>query len=121
MSGMTRKLIALALALTPVAALAAPAHDHMAAPAPAAPQGQVVTIVIKNFDFTPMNVTVPVGGQVVWKNLDGEIHTVVSLDGAFRSVALDQGDTFTFRFTKPGTYAYLCSVHPQMKATVVVR
>jgi plastocyanin len=78
-------------------------------------------IAIKDFDFSPMTVTIPAGAQVTWKNLDGEIHTVVSLDGTFRSVALDQGDSFTFRFTKPGTYLYLCSVHPQMKARVVVK
>lgn len=78
-------------------------------------------IVIKNFDFSPMIVTIPVGGQVTWTNKDGEIHTVVSLDGAFRSGGLDQDDSFTFRFTKPGTYAYVCSVHPRMKAQIIVR
>ena len=78
-------------------------------------------ITIKNFDFSPMTTTIPVGGSVTWTNMDGEIHTVVSLDGTFRSVALDQGDSFTFRFTKPGTYAYLCSVHPQMKAQIIVK
>ena len=78
-------------------------------------------IVIKNFDFSPMTVTIPVGGQVTWTNKDGEIHTVTSLDGAFRSGGLDQDDSFTFRFTKPGTYAYVCSVHPRMKGQVIVR
>ena len=93
----------------------------LAGAAPAVAQPAPVVIAIKNFDFSPMTVTVPAGGQVTWKNLDGEIHTVVSLDGTFRSVALDEGDSFTFRFTKPGTYLYLCSVHPQMKARVVVK
>lgn len=93
----------------------------LSAAAPAVAQPAPVVIAIKDFDFSPMTVTVPTGGQVTWKNLDGEIHTVVSLDGTFRSVALDQGDSFTFRFTKPGTYLYLCSVHPQMKARVVVK
>ena len=78
-------------------------------------------IVIKNFDFSPMTLTIPVGGQVTWTNKDGEIHTVVSLDGTFRSGGLDQDDSFTFRFTKPGTYAYVCSVHPRMKAQIIVK
>lgn len=78
-------------------------------------------IIIKNFDFSPMTVTIPVGGQVTWTNKDGEIHTVTSLDGTFRSGGLDQDDSFTFRFTKPGTYAYLCSVHPRMKAQIIVK
>lgn len=93
----------------------------LAGAAPAVAQPAPVTIAIKDFDFAPKTVTVPTGGQVTWKNLDGEVHTVVSLDGTFRSVALDQGDSFTFRFTVRGTYLYLCSVHPQMMARIVVK
>ncbi|HEY1709512.1 MAG TPA: cupredoxin domain-containing protein [Rhizomicrobium sp.] len=78
-------------------------------------------VTIKNFDFSPMMVSVPVGGTVVWKNLDGEPHTVVSVDGQFRSTALDQDETFSFKFTKPGTYKYLCSIHPKMVAMIMVK
>jgi plastocyanin len=78
-------------------------------------------VVMKNFDFSPMAITVPAGSTVTWKNLDGEPHTVVSADGQFRSGALDQDDSFTFRFTRPGTYRYLCSIHPKMMATVTVK
>ena len=79
------------------------------------------TIVIKNFDFAPMTMTVTHGASVTWKNLDDEPHTVTSADGLFRSGALDEGDTFTFKFDKPGTYKYLCSVHPKMRAEIIVR
>jgi plastocyanin len=78
-------------------------------------------VTIKNFDFHPMAVSVPVGAQVTWKNLDGEPHTVTSTNGAFRSEALDEDDTFSFRFTKPGVYKYLCTIHPKMVATVTVK
>ena len=40
--------------------------------------------------------------------------------GAFGSQALDTGAHYTFTFTKPGTYNYLCTIHPFMTATVVV-
>ena len=80
-----------------------------------------VHVTIKNFDFMPMAVTVPVGGQVTWKNLDGEPHTVTSTGGAFRSEALDEGDTYAFKFTKPGVYQYICTIHPRMRATVTVK
>jgi plastocyanin len=91
-----------------------------AVPAAQAAAPAAVVVPIKSFAFS-MSVTVPVGGAVTWKNLDGEPHTVVSTTGLFRSAALDQGDSFTFRFTKPGTYSYLCSIHPNMRAVVVVR
>ena len=80
-----------------------------------------VSILIKNFDFGPMNVTVARGTTVVWKNLDGEPHTVASADGLFRSQALDQNDSFRFTFEKPGTFRYICSIHPNMKASITVK
>lgn len=90
---------------------------------PAAPPAYAdgAMVVMKNFDFAPMAITVPVGATVTWKNLDGEPHTVVSADGLFRSSALDQNDTFRFKFTKPGTFKYVCSIHPKMMATVTVK
>lgn len=80
-----------------------------------------VSVTVKNFDFHPMAVTVPAGATVTWKNMDGEPHTVTSVDGAFRSPALDEDDTYSFRFTKPGVYKYLCTIHPRMMASVTVR
>ena len=79
------------------------------------------SVVMKNFDFSPMAITVPVGTKVTWKNLDGEPHTVTSADGLFRSPALDENDTYSFTFTKAGAYKYICSIHPRMMATVTVK
>jgi plastocyanin len=87
----------------------------------AAPAFADATVTIKNFDYSPMDITIKAGDTVTWKNLDGEPHTVVSTDGAFRSKALDENDSFSFRFDKPGTYKYVCSIHPQMKATITVQ
>jgi plastocyanin len=78
-------------------------------------------IVMKNFDFAPMTTTVSAGTTVSWKNEDGEPHTVVSTDGLFRSAALDENDSFKFTFAKPGTYKYVCSIHPKMVGTIVVK
>jgi plastocyanin len=75
---------------------------------------------IDNFTFKPDTITVPVGTTVVWENDDNIVHTVVSLDGAFRSPALDTEDKFRFTFDKAGTFEYFCSLHPHMKAKVVV-
>ena len=47
--------------------------------------------------------------------------TVTSTDGLFRSGALDQGESFTFKFDKPGIYKYLCSIHPKMTAEIIVK
>ena len=79
------------------------------------------TISIRDFSFAPMSMTVAIGTTVRWKNLDGEPHTVRSVDTGFRSDPLDQNDSFTFKFDKPGTYRYVCSIHPQMVGTIVVK
>ena len=78
-------------------------------------------ISIKEFMFSPTAMTVPAGTTVRWKNLDGEPHTVRSIDATFKSDALDQNDSFAFKFDKPGTYRYVCSIHPQMVGTIVVK
>jgi plastocyanin len=77
-------------------------------------------IVIKNFMFSPASLSVAVGSTVTWANMDDEPHTVVSESGLFRSGAIDTRESFSFKFDKPGTYHFACSLHPQMIGTVVV-
>ena len=79
------------------------------------------TVTIKNFDFAPMMLSVKAGSTVTWRNDDEEPHTVVSQDGLFRSAAIDGGERFSFKFDKPGTYKYVCTIHPRMMATVTVK
>jgi plastocyanin len=78
-------------------------------------------VKIDNFSFAPNTITVPVGTEVRWTNLDDIPHTVVSNDKAFKSKALDTDDQFTYTFTKAGTYKYFCSIHPKMTAEIVVQ
>lgn len=53
--------------------------------------------------------------------MDNEPHTVVSDTGLYRSGAIDTRESFSFKFEKPGTYHFACSLHAQMVGTVVVR
>src|ERR1700722_4304664 len=78
-------------------------------------------VVIRNFMFSPMTLAVSRGTTVTWKNLDGEPHLVVSPDGKFPAHALDENDSFSFKFEKPGNYNYICTIHPQMKGTITVK
>jgi plastocyanin len=78
-------------------------------------------IEVKDFMFAPTTLTVSAGTQVTWVNKDDEPHTVVSDTGAFRSGAMDTNESFSFKFDKPGTYHFTCSIHPRMVGTVVVK
>jgi plastocyanin len=105
-------LIASAALLATFAFASEPGHEDPAA------EG---TVLIKDFSFSPAALTVSRGTRVTWKNMDGEPHTVASTAGAFRSGALDEEETFTFEFDTPGTYRYVCTIHPHMSGTITVR
>jgi plastocyanin len=103
--------VAIALA---AAVLAAGAPASQGAPAADA------KVQIDQYAFLPQRITVKPGTTVTWTNDDDDSHTVASSSKLFKSKALDTGDKFSFTFTTPGTYAYVCSVHPYMTGAVVV-
>jgi plastocyanin len=78
-------------------------------------------IAVKDFMFVPVSLTVKAGSTVTWANMDDEPHTVVSDTGLFRSGAMDTSESFSFKFDKPGTYHFTCSIHPRMVGTIVVQ
>ena len=88
-------------------------------PATAAPA--TTQVLISQFMFMPMTVTIKAGSSVTWVNKDDEPHPVISDTGVFRSGALDTDMSYTFKFDKPGSYRVLCSIHPQMTAVIVVQ
>jgi plastocyanin len=78
-------------------------------------------VKIDNFSFGPDPITVAAGTTVTWTNRDDIPHTVVSTDKVFKSKVLDTDGTFSYTFSKPGTYPYFCSVHPKMTGKVIVQ
>ena len=78
------------------------------------------TVAIHNFAFLPAALTVKPGTTVVWTNRDGEPHTVTDVDQHFKSPALDTDDSFRHRFDEPGTFTYVCMLHPHMTGTITV-
>ena len=79
-----------------------------------------IEVSARSFMFSPATLTVKAGSTVRWVNLDEEPHTVLDDGGLFRSAALDTKDSFSFRFEKPGTYHYRCTIHPWMVGSIVV-
>ncbi len=80
-----------------------------------------VRITMKNFMFSPVPLTIKAGTTVTWTNLDEEPHTAVSDTGLFRSGAMDTNESFSFTFDKPGTYRFICTIHPRMTGTIIVQ
>lgn len=86
---------------------------------------ETVTIVSTGglqYGFSPATLTITVGTTVMWKNSSKAPHTVTSDDGqSFASNAISPGDSFSFSFTKAGTYKYHCEFHSYMVATIIVQ
>lgn len=97
----------------------APTTVPTTAPTTAPSSGNSISIA--QFAFTPNNLTVKVGTKVTWTNNDSVTHTVTADQGAFNSNALAPGSSFSFTFSKAGTFSYHCSVHPSMTATIIVQ
>lgn len=85
-------------------------------------QGNVVSVSIVDFAFTPKTITVPVGTTVRWTNNGNAPHTVTSTSSpkAFDSGTLNSGDTFQHTFTTAGQFPYRCNIHPSMTGMVIV-
>jgi plastocyanin len=87
---------------------------------PAVAGDAAVEITIDNFTFTPATITIAPGTIVRWLNRDDIPHTVVAKSLAFRSKALDTGDSFTHEFKERGQIDYFCSLHPHMTGKIIV-
>jgi LPXTG-motif cell wall-anchored protein len=92
--------------------------------APAASAQDEMTVSIQDFFFDPGQLSVAPGTTVTWVNEGQAPHTVTSTDGKeLDSATLQPGDTYTFTFDEGDageTYAYQCTIHPQMTASVTV-
>jgi amicyanin len=80
-------------------------------------------VEIKDYMFAPMITKVNVGDTITWTNMDGVHHNVVAdtkSDSAPNGPLIGKGETYSFKFTKAGSYSFHCEPHPYMHGTVIV-
>ena len=78
-------------------------------------------VTIQNFAFSPATITVKAGDSVTWTNEDSIGHSATADDNSFDTGVLSKGQSKAITFSKAGTFTYHCSVHPDMKAKVIVQ
>jgi plastocyanin len=113
-------ILAVAAGAVPVAsALASPTTAHTAA---------THVVKLKNVMIKPSTVSIHRGDQVTWNFLDASImaeHTVTSVAHKgglrFKGTGPKLSGSYTVKFTKAGTYYYVCTIHPGMMGKIVVR
>src|SRR3989344_4989412 len=97
-------------------------------PPPAATEAKTVTVSLENNALNPSSVDINVGDTVVWLNKDPAKHHIASdphpshtaLPG-FESVDLSASQTYSFKFTKVGTWGYHDHLNPNIKGTIIVK
>ena len=79
-------------------------------------------VTLKTYAFHPAALNIKIGDTVTWTNQDTAAHNVVTTSGpaTLHSPMLPKGRSWSFTFRLAGTYAYYCSVHPDMRAQIVV-
>jgi plastocyanin len=84
--------------------------------------GGTARVVMRSLAFAPTIVHAKVGQRIMWANEDSSPHDVRYVSGpSFTSSrVLSPGAKFSIKLTQSGTIHYFCSLHPWMKATVVV-
>jgi plastocyanin len=97
------------------------ATDATNAPPASEPSTGQVTVDMAGFAFSPREIEVQVGQEVVWANADDFPHTAEADDGTFDTGDVDAGATSApVTFDEPGTYPYFCAIHNSMTGTLTV-
>jgi len=89
--------------------------------APALAKSKVHTVTIEGMKFSPEVLEVDSGDTVVWHNKDIVPHNVTATNQDFHSPTISPNGKWTFKPRKKGEYSYQCTLHPTMKAELIVR
>jgi plastocyanin len=80
-------------------------------------------VTIHDFAFSPKTLVINKGMQVKFVQEDTITHNVVGAAASsfIHSPLLTKGQSYTVTFSKAGTYNYICAIHPNMQAKVIVQ
>jgi plastocyanin len=111
----------------------APAASAAPAPAPPAAMPAPTTVTVSrasasasrsvsivDFAYDPASLSVKAGDTVTWTNQGTaeEGHNVIG--GELESPTLHTGESYSHTFSRPGTFSYVCTIHPEMEGNVEV-
>ena len=121
---MKNKILFFAIVLVLLTGCKSYSYEQKESTQPIAVQNSANTnAVIEGFKFLPPSIQTEVGETVTWTQKDDAAHTVTITSGpeSFDSGRLGKGQKFSKTFSKPGTYQYICTIHSNMKGTIVVQ
>ena len=80
-----------------------------------------VLVTIDDFAYAPRTLRIAEGTRVTWKNVDAANHTVTFSTGPGDLGNIGEGRSRSTRFTRAGTFTYVCEYHPSMRGKVIVK
>ncbi len=89
--------------------------------APASASAAAASVAIQDYYFSPKKVTIDTGESVKWTNKGKVPEGHTATGDSFDSGVLKKGQSYTHKFTKAGSFDYICTLHPNMTGTVVVK
>jgi LPXTG-motif cell wall-anchored protein len=78
------------------------------------------SVTMGDFFFQASSVTIAVGDTVTWTNSGQAPHNATADDGSFKTPTLNNGQSASHTFNQPGTFSYICTIHPNMHGTIRV-
>lgn len=84
-------------------------------------RAKVHRVTIDAAQFAPQTIEVATGDTVVWTNKDPFPHTVTAENHSFNSGEIASDHSWKFKARKKGSFSYICTLHPTMKGTLVVK
>jgi plastocyanin len=85
------------------------------------PRPKTYTVSLEGMRFQPDDLTVAPGDTIVWVNKDLVSHTATSETGGFDSNLIQPEKAWKLTIKKKGDFAYVCLLHPTMKAMLRVK
>lgn len=98
----------------------------MPAPEAIAPPQALMTqtVTVRDFEFVPATVTIPRGTSIVWNFQGPAPHTSTADPSSpvqWDSGTMQAGGSYRMTFNTPGTFPYHCTIHPNMRGTIIVQ
>jgi plastocyanin len=117
----TASLVALAIAAFAAIALTAGVNETPE-PEPIFFDSTEIEVDIRDFHYIVAVISVPAGATITWTNYDAAPHTATERDGrSWDTGILQRDDAEAVTFDAPGTYHYICTLHPHMHGEITVR
>jgi plastocyanin len=78
------------------------------------------SLIPQTWGYNPDPITVHAGDTVYWTNTGIAPHSVTADNGSFDSGIMRSGQQWSLTTSTPGTFAYYCSLHPDMRSALIV-